>query len=157
MGVLAAVDLTGWYVGYIVAGVLITVVVILVAIILGLARRTVVLKERLGLIVAVRDEDARHHGVDLTSGLRRDACGECFADAVVIHLDQIRRATVANQMFRPETRHERPLIAGEATRFLDTRRPYRASAERQRLDEDCRLFRQRGEAADQHFTERGPA
>ena len=36
---LAAVDLTGWYVGYIVAGVLITVVVILVAIILGLARR----------------------------------------------------------------------------------------------------------------------
>jgi hypothetical protein len=39
MGVLAAVDLTGWYVGYIVAGVLITVVVILVAIILGLARR----------------------------------------------------------------------------------------------------------------------
>ncbi len=39
MGVLAAVDLTGWYVGYIIAGVLITVVVILVAIILGLARR----------------------------------------------------------------------------------------------------------------------
>ncbi|HET7718861.1 MAG TPA: hypothetical protein VFK43_02760, partial [Acidimicrobiales bacterium] len=36
---LSAVDLTGWYVGYIVAGVLITVVVILVAIILGLARR----------------------------------------------------------------------------------------------------------------------
>jgi hypothetical protein len=39
MSLLAAVDLTGWYVGYIVAGVLITVVVILVAIILGLARR----------------------------------------------------------------------------------------------------------------------
>ena len=37
--VLGAVDLTGWYVGYIIAGVLITVVVILVAIILGLARR----------------------------------------------------------------------------------------------------------------------
>ncbi len=37
--VIGAVDLTGWYVGYIVAGVLITVVVILVAIILGLARR----------------------------------------------------------------------------------------------------------------------
>ena len=36
---LAAVDLSGWYVGYIIAGVLITVVVILVAIILGLARR----------------------------------------------------------------------------------------------------------------------
>ncbi len=35
----AAVDLTGWYVGYVVAGVLITVVVVLVAIILGLARR----------------------------------------------------------------------------------------------------------------------
>ena len=39
MRALAAVDLTGWYVGYVVAGVLITVVVILVAIILGLARR----------------------------------------------------------------------------------------------------------------------
>ena len=39
MSLLAAVDLTGWYVGYIIAGVLITVVVILVAIILGLARR----------------------------------------------------------------------------------------------------------------------
>ncbi|HEV2761137.1 MAG TPA: hypothetical protein VGV86_16370 [Acidimicrobiales bacterium] len=37
--VLGAVDLTGWYVGYVVAGLLITVVVILVAIILGLARR----------------------------------------------------------------------------------------------------------------------
>lgn len=36
---LAAVDLTGWYVGYVIAAVLITVVVILVAIILGLARR----------------------------------------------------------------------------------------------------------------------
>lgn len=35
----AAVDLTGWYVGYVIAAVLITVVVILVAIILGLARR----------------------------------------------------------------------------------------------------------------------
>ena len=39
MSVIAEVDLTGWYVGYIIAGVLITVVVILVAIILGLARR----------------------------------------------------------------------------------------------------------------------
>ena len=39
MSLLAAVDLTGWYVGYVIAGVLITVVVILVAIILGLARR----------------------------------------------------------------------------------------------------------------------
>ena len=39
MLITAAVDLTGWYVGYIIAGVLITVVVILVAIILGLARR----------------------------------------------------------------------------------------------------------------------
>ena len=37
--VFAAVDLSGWYVGYIVAAVLITVVVILVGIILGLARR----------------------------------------------------------------------------------------------------------------------
>jgi len=35
----AAVDLTGWYVGYVIAAVLITVVVILVAMILGLARR----------------------------------------------------------------------------------------------------------------------
>ena len=39
LSVLAAVDLSGWYVGYIGAGVLITVGVILVAIILGLARR----------------------------------------------------------------------------------------------------------------------
>jgi heme exporter protein D len=37
--VLSAVVLTGWYVGYVIAAVLITVVVILVAIILGLARR----------------------------------------------------------------------------------------------------------------------
>ena len=34
-----AVDLTGWYVGYIIAGVIITIVVILVAMILALARR----------------------------------------------------------------------------------------------------------------------
>jgi hypothetical protein len=39
MSLLSAVDLSGWYVGYIVAAVLITVVVILVGIILGLARR----------------------------------------------------------------------------------------------------------------------
>lgn len=38
----AAVVLTGWYVGYVIAAVLITVVVILVAIILGLARRIAV-------------------------------------------------------------------------------------------------------------------
>ena len=35
----AAVVLTGWYVGYVIAAVLITVVVILVGIILALARR----------------------------------------------------------------------------------------------------------------------
>jgi hypothetical protein len=35
----AAVDLTGWYVGYIIAGVVITIVVVLVGMILGLARR----------------------------------------------------------------------------------------------------------------------
>jgi len=39
---LAAVDLSGWYVGYVIAAVLITVVVVLVAIILGLARRIAV-------------------------------------------------------------------------------------------------------------------
>ncbi len=39
MHLLAAVDLTGWYVGFVIAGVLITVVVILVSVILGLARR----------------------------------------------------------------------------------------------------------------------
>lgn len=35
----AGVDLTGWYVGYIIAGVVITIVVVLVGMILGLARR----------------------------------------------------------------------------------------------------------------------
>jgi len=39
MHLLAAVVLTGWYVGFVIAGVLITVVVILVSVILGLARR----------------------------------------------------------------------------------------------------------------------
>jgi len=34
-----AVSLTGWYVGYVITGVVIAIVVILVSIILGLARR----------------------------------------------------------------------------------------------------------------------
>ena len=38
----AAVELSGWYYGYVIAAVLITVVVILVGIILGLARRIAV-------------------------------------------------------------------------------------------------------------------
>ncbi len=42
MSMVAAVDLTGWYVGYVIAAVLITVVVILVAIILGLGWRIAV-------------------------------------------------------------------------------------------------------------------
>ena len=50
---MAAVSLSGWYVGYIIAGVIITVVVVLVGIILALARR---IGEQAALITAALDE-----------------------------------------------------------------------------------------------------
>ncbi len=50
---MAAVSLSGWYVGYIIAGVIITVVVVLVGIILALARR---IGEQAAQITAALDE-----------------------------------------------------------------------------------------------------
>jgi anti-sigma-K factor RskA len=50
---MAAVSLSGWYVGYIIAGVIITVVVVLVGIILALARR---IGEQAADITAALDE-----------------------------------------------------------------------------------------------------
>ncbi len=50
---MAAVSLSGWYVGYIIAGVIITIVVVLVGIILALARR---IGEQAALITAALDE-----------------------------------------------------------------------------------------------------
>ncbi len=50
---MAAVSLSGWYVGYIIAGVIITVVVVLVGIILALARR---IGEQAAAITAALDE-----------------------------------------------------------------------------------------------------
>ena len=52
-GLVGAVDLSGWYVGYIIAGVVITIVVILVGTILFLARR---IGEQAALVTAALDE-----------------------------------------------------------------------------------------------------
>jgi hypothetical protein len=72
MSILGAAVLTGWYVGYVIAAVVITIVVICVAIILGLARRIgVQADEIVGIVDRARINTLPLWDVDkVTQGLR---------------------------------------------------------------------------------------
>src|SRR5262245_32307675 len=99
-----------------------------------MTRGPMVLEERFRIVISMRDQDARHHRVDLPRGIGSDACGKYLTDPVVIHLHAISRAAVPYQVSRPKARDQRALVAAVAARLEDTRRQHRAPADRQRLE-----------------------